>query len=48
MNGFNAAKIDILTALEDLGESTADEITSYLDRGHESTSMALLSITVKD
>ena len=42
MSRYNEAKREILEALEDLGEATAEEVAGFLGRSHESVSMALL------
>ena len=42
MSEYNEAKLEILEALEELGEATVEDVTSMLDRSHESVGMALL------
>ena len=42
MSSYNEAKLEILEALEELGEATVEEVASLLDRSHEGVGMALL------
>jgi DNA-binding transcriptional ArsR family regulator len=42
MSDYNVAKLEILGALEELGEATVEDVASYLGRTHEGVGMALL------
>ena len=42
LSDYNEAKLEILEALEELGEATVEDVASMLDRSYESVGMALL------